>query len=78
VMRLRERFEAHVTAFKGHRSDDHFRAWFWVHAVGMIPPHRLVRGAPFWPGAFGWGRMPVNQNEWGSVLIFGHVRELSA
>jgi len=26
VMRLPERLEAHVTAFEGHRSDDHFCA----------------------------------------------------
>jgi hypothetical protein len=77
-MRLRERFEARLTAFEGHWSDDHFCACLWVHAMGLVQPHWLVRGAPIWPGAFGWGRMRVNQNERGSVLIFRHVRELSA
>src|SRR5580700_12288421 len=78
LMRPRKRFEAHVTAFEGHRSDDHFCAQLWVHAMGMLQPHRLVRGAPIWPGAFGGGRMRVNQNEPGSVLVSRHVRELSA
>jgi len=27
--------------------------------MGMLQPHRLVRGAPIWPGAFGGGRMRV-------------------
>jgi len=46
--------------------------WAWYRRTGWFEEHQFGQGLSV------GGRMRVNQNKRGSVLLFGHVRELSA